>query len=139
MGGTIFLAALFGTAAAALWKGSRLERLTAAGLVAASFGTLLADRAVAGTFVRPELGVALLDIALLLFLVEVMRRSDKFWPIWAVGFHSISVAAHVVVLVMPDFLRTPYALYSGWWALPVVLALLAGCFERGCEAAVSRS
>ena len=131
VGPGIFLCVLFASVAAALRRGDRLDRLTGLALILATFGSAAADLTVAGTYARPETGVAIVDVLLLGFLLYVMKASSKFWPIWAVGFHSISVLTHLAVLVSPKFLSMPYAVYSEWWALPVVLALLAGCFERG--------
>ena len=129
MAAGLFLAALIVACLASVIFGSRLERVSAGALVFASFVSVAAERIVSGTFSQPEYGVAAVDVALLGFLLFVMGRSDKFWPIWAVGFHAISVATHLAVLIAPRFLSTPYALYSEWWSLPVVLALIAGCFE----------
>ena len=125
----------------AFWRGDSLDKLTGVTFAAATFASVVADKFVAGTFVRPEVGVATLDAVLLGYLLFVMKTSSKFWPIWAVGFHAISVATHLVVLIAPQFLRTPYAIYSEWWSLPVVVALMAGCFEQGtpARARVTRS
>ena len=124
-----------------MWRGDKLDRLTSVVLIVASIVSVAADNLVSGTFARPEIGVAVVDIVLLAYLLFVMKASTKFWPIWAVGFHTISVATHITVLIAPQFLSTPYAIYSEWWALSVVLALLAGSFESGSanKRAISRS
>lgn len=129
MAAGLFLTALIAACVAAIRWGTKLDRLAACALAIASFASIAAERIVSGTFSHPELGVAAVDLALLVFLVWVMKRSDKFWPIWAVGFHLISVVTHLAVFIAPEYLSTPYALYSSWSGLPVVLVLIAGCFE----------
>lgn len=138
---TMFLLALGTTVAVATVRGSPLERLTALMLILATIASVVADAAVAGTFIQPEWGVALVDVLLLIYLLWVMKLSSRFWPIWAVGFHSISIMTHIAATFAPALRDGPYAVYSEWWGLFVVLALFAGTFEGGATApnAISRS
>lgn len=76
------------------------------------------------------LSILLVDLLLLLFLLFVASRTDRFWPLWTTGFHLIGVLTNVAMLVNPSVVPRAYALAQGFWAYPALLALCLGVHKR---------
>ena len=75
------------------------------------------------------------DIGLLLGFYTLMLRSRRYWPIWMTGFHLVAVVTHLSVIIAPGFTPHIYRALQSFWAIPVLLALLAGVeMDRRAEA-----
>jgi hypothetical protein len=90
--------------------------------------TLLSEAAVrmnpdwAGT----SLGLFAVDAGCLLALLILALMSNRFWPIWALGFQTAAVATHLATLSIPDVLpKSLHALVS-FWAIPILWVMVAG-------------
>jgi len=94
------LAALLITAGVALWRGGWPERLAGAAMIVAWFATgfLYNNQQKFG----PQTAVFLVDLALMLVLLFIALRSDRWWPMWACGFHSLSLILTLATLADPD-------------------------------------
>ncbi len=120
---TLFLALLFGTCGFAMVKGRLDERLAAGAMLAAA---LLSPIAMASGYAHTESGVLGIDVGLLAFLFVLALRSDRYWPLWAAGFHVIGTMIHLATYVEADIWPPAYANAQGFWAWPVLAALLTG-------------
>jgi hypothetical protein len=70
--------------------------------------------------------VLVIDAALLVAFYLLALRSRVYWPIWAAGFHLITVAGHAATLVSPGFSSSIYYYFNGMWAIFVQLAMVWG-------------
>jgi hypothetical protein len=93
----------------------------------------LTQLAVAGAtsrFSSVELGILAVDVVMLLGLLGLALRAERFWPIWAVAFHLISTAGHAVKVVDPAVLRWGYAFALAMWSYPMLALLAIGTWNH---------
>jgi hypothetical protein len=79
-----------------------------------------------GPWTKTHIPVMVIDLLLLLALYLLALRSKVYWPIWAAGFHLITVAVHGATLIAPDFRSTLYYYVNGMWAIFVQMAMVWG-------------
>jgi hypothetical protein len=108
---------------ASVWRGGWEERTTAMAFMIAWMATLLGrDRA----WVGPQWTTLAIDLVLLAFLVFVALRSARYWPMFAAGFHLLSVVTHVARMVDPKVGAWAYATAAVIFSQLTVFALGAG-------------
>jgi len=110
----------------AVFWGGRTERAAAAILYAALFLTWIALNYSGTLYASAELGVLMVDAAVLVGLVGLALFSDKFWPLWAAGFHLVGVVTHVAVMADQAIAPLAYAHALGIWSYLILLTLLLG-------------
>jgi hypothetical protein len=102
--------------------------------------TLLSEAAVrmnpdwAGT----SLGLFAVDAGCLLALLILALMSNRFWPIWALGFQTAAVATHLATLYIPDVVPKSFQALLSFWAIPILWVMVAGThkdrqYEIGLE------
>lgn len=119
----LFALLLFGTCAFAFLQGRTDERVAAGAMLVAA---ALSPIALSAGYASPETGVLGIDMALLLLLVIIALKSDRFWPLWAAGFHVVGTTIHLATFVEVDIWPPAYANAQAFWAWPVLGALLVG-------------
>jgi len=119
----LFTVAIFGSCGIALWKGGWPERSGAIAIFAASTASPLVESSL---FASPEYGILAVDLMLLGWLGALALFSDRFWPLWAAGFHLVGTIIHVARMVDPSVMPSAYAIGQVFWAYPVLLALASG-------------
>lgn len=87
---------------------------------------ILSPLSVEARWSSPETGLLGVDVALLVLLLTIALRSDRFWPLWAAGFHVIGTTIHLATFVEVDIWPPAYANAQAFWAWPVLVALLVG-------------
>lgn len=105
--------------------GGRTGRAGSVIFVAASLLTA------AGGMLNPQYtstsyAVFAVDIGCLLALVMLAVNSNRFWPIWAVGFQIVAVATHIATIWMPDFVPKAYYAILSFWSIPILWVMVAG-------------
>jgi hypothetical protein len=105
--------------------GGRDGRWAAVLIIAASVLTVPAAQ-MGKAWGELETARLVVDLALLIGLCALMLWSRRYWPIWMTGFHLIAVATHVSVMIAPGFTPQIYRGLQSFWAIPVLLVLLAG-------------
>ncbi len=121
--GLLSVAALIACCIIAATWGGRDERLAAFGFVAAGVASHLANTDRYGT---TETGVLLIDAALLLGLLVLALRSDRFWPMWAAAFQLIGTTVHFASMTESGDFAKAYANALVFWFYPVVISLMVG-------------
>jgi hypothetical protein len=106
----------------ALRRGAWAERLAAGSIIANAYLTVLVDRPLAYRFKGLETPVLLVDLALLLVLLFISLRSDKFWPLWLTAMHALAILAHLSPLV-PNMLPWGYWRAVATWSWPMLITL----------------
>lgn len=119
----LYTVAIFGSCGVALWKGGWPERTAAIAIFAASSATPFVESSV---FASPEYGILAVDLLLLGWLGALALATDRFWPLWATGFHLVGTVIHVARMVDPTVVPPAYALGQVFWSYPVLAALAAG-------------
>lgn len=105
--------------------GGKPGRWAAFLIVAASILTVVAAH-MGRAWGQLETARFVVDVMLLVALYVLMVLSRRFWPIWMTGFHLIAVTTHVSVIIAPGVTPQIYRALESLWAIPVLLALLAG-------------
>ena len=76
------------------------------------------------------------DSGCLLALLVLALTSDRYWPIWAIGFQAVAVATHFATLFVPGIVPVSYQALLSFWAIPILWVMVAGTrkdrrYERG--------
>ena len=83
----------------ALWRGRWPERLAGAAMVLAWLATgVLYDSLKS---FGPQTAVFVVDLALMFVLLFIALRSDRWWPLWACGFHGLTLVLVLATLADP--------------------------------------
>ena len=104
--------------------GGRTGRIGAALNVSATVATLVAQGY--APWSQTHMPVLVIDLLLMLAFYALAMKSRVYWPIWAAGFHLITVAGHAATLIVPDFRSSLYYLFNGMWAIFVQMAMVWG-------------
>ncbi len=104
--------------------GGTTGRIGAALNVGATLATYLVLEV--DTWSQTNLPVFMVDIAMLIALVWLALKSEAYWPIWAAGFHLITVLGHAATMISPDFRWPLYYYFHGMWAIFVQMAMVWG-------------
>lgn len=127
----VSLVLLIVSAALALWRGGRWERVTAAVLVLVWIGTALAP-----FDPRKPPWVAIgLDGATLLFLLYLALYSKRQWTIWATAFQFLLMANHLAFVRFHELEQWAYVTAYYVWGDAVLLCLVAGVIGRARKVA----
>ena len=72
------------------------------------------------------------DLVLLVGLIAVALRSDRWFPVWFAGFHLVAVISHLASLAAPGFAPKIYFLLQSFWSVPMLFTLALGvALDRG--------
>lgn len=121
-----YLALLLAASAFAVCCGGQDERIGAASFVLAS----LASSVPIANYTHVELWFLTVDLAVAVYLVWLLAHSKAYWPIWATGFHLVTVVTHLSVWVQPDILPLAYATFGNAWTYLVLMSLIWGTREH---------
>lgn len=122
----VFNLLLLGSCGYAILRGGGPERLTGWLLFGATILTPLAASGIGMRFYRAEIGMFAVDALLLVALVIVALKADRFWPLVLAAMQLDSTAVHVLKLVDADLIRVTYALMIAVWAYPMQIILAVG-------------
>ncbi|MFM2410895.1 MAG: hypothetical protein RL481_1723 [Pseudomonadota bacterium] len=108
----------------AVVAGGPTGRIGAALNVGAMMATLAAQNH--ASWSQTHVPVMMIDLAMMAALYALALKSKVYWPIWAAGFHLITVSGHAATLIVPDIRSSLYYLFNGMWAIFVQLAMVWG-------------
>ncbi len=117
------LIALFGSCGVAFRWGGTDERIASLAFIAATFASKLFTES---NYVHTETIVMAIDALLLLALVAVALRSDRFWPMWAAAFQLVGTSVHLASMAETGDFKWAYAVGLIFWTYPVLIALMVG-------------
>ena len=124
------IAALFACCGYALAFGGRPERIGAALMIAALILTWIA-RTYFGTFYETaDMAVIAVDASLLVGLITLALLSNRYWPLWASGFHLVGTITHTALLGNSMIAPIAYAHTLGLWYYLTLLSLLIGAINH---------
>ncbi len=93
-------------------------------IAAASFTALATT--IDPTWASTSYAVFAVDSGCLLALIALAVSSNRFWPIWAVGFQTVAVATHLATIWMPDIVPKAYQALLSFWSIPILWVMVAG-------------
>jgi hypothetical protein len=136
----IFAACLLACCAYAFARGGRAEKVGAVTLLVGSVLSAVAMSPAAARFATVEVGVLMVDLAVLAIFIALALTTDRFWPLWVSALPLIGVLAHAARLADPEMMRNGYAFLLAVWSYPMLLAIALGTRayhrrERGRTAA----
>lgn len=120
-----FAVILLAVSGFAFWKGGPNEK---AGAVAMLMAWVTTISILEITNRSANVPIALIDIALLAVLVALIFRSDRAWPIWATGFHLLSMTSHFLFLLGLSEVPAAYRLALLAASFGVAISLAVGTF-----------
>lgn len=113
-----------------VWRSGRAAEWIGVGImVAGSVATVWANSVQGPESASVEFDMLLIDLLVLSGFVFLVLKSDRFWPLWACGIHLVSVATHLVMLFYPTVLPQAYRVVLGFWAYPVMAAVVVGALD----------
>lgn len=125
----VSLASLLITAGVAFWRGGWPERAAAAAMILAWFASSLLYKS--QLWFGPQTAVFVVDACLLLVLLVIALRSDRWWPMWACGFHGLSLILTLALLLDTKISnRAGYLAGGGLFSSLAMTALLLGSIRR---------
>lgn len=114
----------------ALWAGGAPERWTAMLFILGAVATSLLpfqQRASYHSLFWPLLGV---DLAMLIGLIGIALRANRFWPLYVSSLHLITIAIHGVKAFQPSLVPWMYAGASSKIAYPMLILLAIGALRH---------
>ena len=125
----LFWTLLFATFAYALWRGRSDERIAATVCVLASIATRFAISPLTRRYTDIEIGLLLVDAAVLVAFVALALRSQRFWPLWIAGLQLTSSLSHLMKVIEIDLLPRAYAAAAVFWSYPILLIIIIGTWR----------
>ncbi len=133
-----FYSALLLCAAYASKNGGRTGKAGSAIFIVASISTVAAAR-MSPSWAGTSLGLFAVDAGCLLALIMLALASNRFWPIWALGFQIVAVATHLATLFIPDVVPKSFQALLSFWAIPILWVMVTGTHkDRQYELSISR-
>ncbi len=122
-----FSVLLFGSCGYAWIRGGREGKALCLLLLSAALGTPAAI-----SLLRPYFGLPLVtfvvDLVLLVALGSIALRTDRFWPLWILAFHFLSVMTFVAWWLAPGMAGIVYEDSAAFWSIPALGVLFLGPF-----------
>lgn len=125
----LFWAIVLATFAYALWRGRSDERIAASVCLLATITTRFAISPLSDRYTGVEVGLLLIDGAVLATFVAIALRSKRFWPLWIAGLQLTSSLSHLMKVVEIDLLPRAYAAAAVFWSYPILLIIIVGTWR----------
>lgn len=122
----LFAVALFSVTVFAFLRGNTEVRFVAAALLVSAIATAF----VIGEFDESmEAGILLVDVILLLAILIVALRSERYWPMFAAGFHLNAIMIHLAVYMNIIQFPHAYANLLALWSYMVLVPVFIGAMR----------
>lgn len=131
----LFVSMQLATSVYALLRGGAPERIVGMLMPMAYIGTVAFQSQFPVRFHGVELGIFIVDCAMLIALLAVALRAERFWPIWMTGLQAVAVTAHLATMVSP-VVPVAYAMMLAFWSFPMMALLAAGTWRHQRRMAV---
>ncbi len=122
----LFAALLFGCFFYALAKGGWPERIGSFVLVVGSFLTLAVATSLQQRFASVEIGILVVDVAVLFAFLALALNTDRYWPLWTTALQLLVVLAHLARWADPGMFRHGYGFILAVWSYMQLLVMALG-------------
>jgi hypothetical protein len=122
------LTVLLATVGGAIWRGGLPERVAASAMGLAWIGTAVVynSHQLRGF----QSGPMFVDMALLLVLLVIALRSDRWWPMWACAFQALNVVLHIALAADAVLWRWAAWVASSYFSYLTMFSLLLSLIGR---------
>lgn len=114
----------------AMSRGGGPERLAALLLLAARLATLVMPFDYHSTFRTINWGNFLVDLSLLVALMLLATRANRFWPMWMASIQLLTIGMHAVRVYDVQIIAIVYSRLSGQLAYPMLAMLALGVWRH---------
>ena len=121
----LFLCLWLGICGYALWRGGRPEQFVALSFLVAFVLTVASDQ-LGFHWHGIQMGTFLVDVMLLIVLVAIALRANRYWPIGIAAMQSLEVIGTLLRLADPRMAPLLYWIGTVVWAYPMLILLLLG-------------
>lgn len=111
-------------------RGGSPERAVAGMMAVAMLATATTPVIPHVTFHRVEPIPFAVDLLLLVGLVALAARANRFWPLWVAAAHLLAVTVHGVRAYDQTILPIVYAKLTGWTAYLMIILLVLGTWRH---------
>lgn len=126
----IFRVLLLATCAYAFWRGRSDERIVALVCLGATIASRFAFSPISIRYHSVEIGLLLVDLAVLASFVFIALRSPRFWPLWIAGLQLTSSMAHLMKAIDEKLLPFAYGAAIALWSYPILIILAVGTWRE---------
>ena len=126
----VFWTLLLVTCGYALWRGRKYEQLSALIFISATVASVVARSALHENYSAVARSDLVIDLLVLIALVVVASRSDRFWPLWVAGLQLTISLSHVLKAIQPDLVPIAYAAAERFWSYPTLIILFIGAWRQ---------
>jgi hypothetical protein len=130
MSPTLFIPLLALVLGYALLKGGAPERLAALIIIAASVSTVATWAPAHLRYSSVEVGIFLTDFIMMLALVALALKAERFWTLWVAAFQVMQFASHIPEILVPDLLPVTYKVVISIWSYPMLILLAIGTYRH---------
>jgi hypothetical protein len=92
--------------------------------------TILAPSSSAHRFTHPELGIFIVDLAILAAFSMLALNAERYWTIWICSMQVIQVLSHIPMMLIPDLLPQAYYVIAAFWVYPMLIVLTIGTYRH---------
>ena len=118
----------FGSCAYALWRGGRPERFVA--LIFLMAVPLCIAAYIPDPWRGVQWGVLAIDTVMLVLLLAIAFRANRYWPIGMAAMQLLQVIGHLLKLTDPAMLHVVYWIGAVVWAYPMLFLLWLGTIRH---------
>jgi hypothetical protein len=120
-----FIVALFICCIRAWWIGGWEGKTIAATMMIGCLATGFVVRPLS-PIIGAELATFAIDLPVALIFGFVAIKTDRYWPLWIIAFHALSILTYVAWLLNPIPRDDFYRAISSFWSLLILLAMYFG-------------
>jgi hypothetical protein len=125
-----FWAFLAVTCGYALWRGRKYEQLSAVIFIVASVASVIARSSGPERYFGVERSDLIIDSSVMVAMLVIALRSDRFWPLWVAGLQLTISMSHLLKAIQPDLLPLAYAAAERFWSFPTLIILFIGAWRQ---------
>lgn len=108
--------------------GGRTGRAGSLIFIAATALTLIAF-SVEPSWRDTSYGIFIVDLGCLIALAVLAAKTNRYWPIWALGFQTIAVATHLATMVADETVPQAYRALLSFWGIPIIIVMVLGTMK----------
>lgn len=114
----------------ALWAGGAPERLTALTFVLGAAATFVLPFQRGQSYYSVHWLILAIDAIMLIGLLAIAARADRFWPLYVSALHIITLGIHGAKAFQPTLVPWMYAGASSKIAYPMLVLLALGVLRH---------
>ena len=111
-------------------RGGEPERRVVLILIAGFVLSIIATTPSDEMYMHPEVGVFIVDLAMLFGFAILALNAERYWTIWMCSMQVIQVMSHIPKMIIPELLPQAYYMIVAFWAYPMLIVLAIGTYRH---------